>query len=82
MAVSSLREIALAWVRSFNPTNEQQALASQRLQACEACRHHVEAPGASVFTHLRLCGLCGCPLIKKIYSPDGPGACPAGRWTA
>ena len=32
-----LKEVSIAWFRSFNPTPEQQAMADERLAICEAC---------------------------------------------
>ena len=32
-----LKEVSIAWFRSFNPTPEQKATADERLAICEAC---------------------------------------------
>jgi ribosomal protein L37E len=70
-------EIAKAWIAAANPTAEQQQIANHRISVCAKCPHrkYVEA----IDTHT--CGLCGCPLSKKIFSPlPGPEACPDKRW--
>lgn len=66
-------EIAKSWIISMNPTPIQEEKANQRIEICNTCEHKKILV---VFT----CGLCGCPLQKKIYSPDGPETCPAGKW--
>ncbi len=67
-------EIAKSWIISLNPTPDQEEKANQRIEICNGCefRQHM------MFFY---CGKCGCPLQKKIYSPNGPETCPAGKWT-
>lgn len=65
-------EIFKAWKISFNPNNEQTKLALSRLEICADCEFKVDKP----WVH---CGICKCPLDKKIYSPN-IGACPKGKW--
>jgi len=70
-------EIAKAWIAAANPTPEQKAIAEYRISVCNNC------PNREYHKHLdmHICGLCGCPLSKKIFSPvDGPDACPDTRW--
>jgi len=70
-------EIAKAWIAAANPTPEQKAIAEYRISVCNNC------PNREYHKHLdmHICGLCGCPLSKKIFSPvDGPDACPDKRW--
>ena len=70
-----LKEVSVAWFRSFNPTPEQKATADERLAICEAC------PEAKVNQlNIHYFGACGCPLNKKIFSPKGPSACPQQKW--
>jgi hypothetical protein len=70
-------EIAKAWIAAANPTPEQQAIAEYRISVCNECPHkeHIKA------TDTYICGLCGCPLSKKIFSPvEGKISCPDKRW--
>jgi hypothetical protein len=70
--MTKIEEIFKAWAISFNPDDAQSALAAERIQICEGCEHKRTTP----FIH---CGLCGCALKAKIYSPV-KGACPDNRW--
>ena len=70
-------EIAKAWIAAANPTPEQQAIAEYRISVCDSCPHKSYQKHLDMFT----CGLCGCPLNKKIFSPlKGEQACPDKRW--
>jgi hypothetical protein len=73
--MNKIEEIFKAWKISYNPTNEQNELAAARLEICSKCEHkaHNETLG------LTLCGLCGCPLNKKSFSPKA-NACDIGKW--
>lgn len=72
-----ITEIAKAWIASFNPTPEQKATAEYRIKVCDECPHKTYTKHLNVYT----CGLCGCPLQKKIFSPKpGLEACPDKRW--
>jgi ribosomal protein L37E len=77
MKMIDLKEIAIAWHRAANPTPEQKELADHRLNICDGCEH--KQFKALIRTYV--CGACGCPLSKKIYSPN-PGniACPKEKW--
>jgi hypothetical protein len=68
-------EIFKAWKISYNPTNEQNELAAARLEICSKCEHKVH----NETLNLTLCGLCGCPLNKKAFSPKTK-ACDIGKW--
>ena len=73
-----LVEIAKAWIAAANPTPEQQQIADIRISICDSC------PNKKEISHLNtyVCGMCGCPLSKKIFSPlPGEQACPDKRWT-
>lgn len=76
--VPSIREITTAWIRAANPTPEQEALARERAATCDTCDEK------SLVTRAKLeyfmCAKCGCPLSKKIFSPNGPTACPLKKW--
>jgi ribosomal protein L37E len=70
-------EIAKAWIAAENPTPEQKDTAEYRITICEKCPHKSYNKAFDTYT----CGLCGCPLAKKIFSPlPGEEACPDKRW--
>jgi ribosomal protein L37E len=72
-----LVEIAKAWIAAANPTPEQKQIANYRISVCEKCPHRAYIKVADA----HICGLCGCPLSKKIFSPSpGEEACPDKRW--
>ena len=72
-----LVEIAKAWIAAANPTPEQQQIANSRIAICDQCPYKDYIKAAD--THV--CGKCGCPLSKKIFSPlSGEQACPDKRW--
>jgi hypothetical protein len=70
--MTKIEEIFKAWAIMFNPDDAQSVLAAERIQICDSCEHKRTNP----MIH---CGLCGCALKAKIYSPV-KGACPDGRW--
>ena len=74
--MNKLSEIFQAWVAAANPTPEQKLLAEQRTAVCDTCEHRTFS---KVF-NVDACGLCGCPLNKKVFSPIGPRACPGNKW--
>lgn len=76
MKIPDLREIAVAWARSMNPSDEVQLRADARLLKCDACP--MKTFKKSV--HAYFCSGCGCPIQKKIYSPKGAEACPLRSW--
>ena len=59
---------------ALSPTESQKELAELRMGVCNSCQHK------ETFAIVR-CGLCGCPLGGKVYSPV-PNACPAKKWEA
>lgn len=70
-------EIAKAWIAAANPTPEQQEIAEYRASICDACpkKEYIEQ------VNLYICGECGCPLEKKVFSPlPGKQACPLAKW--
>jgi ribosomal protein L37E len=70
-------EIAKAWIAAANPTPEQKAVAEYRISVCGKCPHRQYQKQFDTHT----CGLCGCPLSKKIFSPvEGKQSCPDTRW--
>jgi hypothetical protein len=71
-AMAKVKEIFSAWGIMFNPNDAQAELATERIQICNGCENKKTEP----FIH---CGLCGCALKSKIFSPV-QGACPDNRW--
>ena len=72
--MNKLQEIFTAWNISFNPNNEQNELASKRIEVCNTCENKKKnVIGANY------CGLCGCALKAKVFTPV-KNACPAGKW--
>jgi ribosomal protein L37E len=74
--MNKLSEIFQSWVAAANPTPEKKLLAEQRIAVCSGCEHRSFNKTFNVDT----CGLCGCPLNKKVFSPAGPNACPGKKW--
>lgn len=71
-----LLEIAEAWIIAENPTPEQQEIAESRVEICNICPHKKFITMFDTY----ICGVCKCPLSKKIFSPVGPSACPKNKW--
>jgi hypothetical protein len=72
-----LVEIAKAWIAAANPTPDQKQIANYRISVCDTCPHKSHIGKIDVY----VCGLCGCPLNRKIFSPlPGEQACPDKRW--
>lgn len=77
MNVPNLKEIAVAWWRSFQGTPEQTAIAQERLETCDGC----PAKKYQELIRTFVCSDCGCPLNKKVFSPlPGDEACPRKKW--
>ena len=74
--MNKLSEIFQAWVRAELPTPAQKQLAEQRMHTCDGCEHRSHIKALNIDT----CGLCGCPLSKKVFTPAGPEACPGKKW--
>jgi hypothetical protein len=72
--MNKIKEIAISWWRAENPTKEQSVLAQNRLSVCMGCDSRRESV---VFGFV--CGECGCPLGKKIFTPK-MGSCDLGKW--
>ena len=70
-------EIIDAWKIANNPTPQQENLAKLRFDVCDGC------PSKKVLTKkfsiATVCGECGCPISKKIFSPKF-NACPLKKW--
>ena len=65
----NLKTISQSWFDSYFGTNEQKLLAQERLKVCDTCPSREE-----LFKNQNwsvICGECGCPLSKKIFSKKG-----------
>ncbi len=77
MKIPDIKEIIVAWHRAANPTPEQKEIAEYRASICDTCEY--KEFKKLIMTHI--CGACGCPISKKVYSPaPGPTACPKEKW--
>ena len=73
----NLKTISQAWFDSYFGTNEQKLLAQERLKVCDTCPSKEE-----LFKNQNwsvICGECGCPLSKKIFSKKIK-ECPLNKW--
>jgi len=57
--------ILKAWGIAMNPDEDQNRVASARLEKCSECPHK-KVNALSV----HYCSLCGCPIKGKIFTPD------------
>ncbi len=73
------KTIASAWIEAENPSPESKALAERRAAVCNGCEFRKKNTTLIDFYY---CGLCGCPLSKKIFSPVDPetNPCPEKKW--
>lgn len=71
--LDKIKEIIQSYATAINPTEEQKAVAEQRLQVCMTCDQWEESP-------ISRCKLCGCLTKGKVFSPNGPDACPLKKW--
>ena len=73
----NFKKIYTAWITSYNPSDKQKLLAEKRNEICESC------PSRKILTDISklgvICGECGCPLTKKIFSSDF-NDCPLKKW--
>jgi len=67
-------EIIKAWAISINPTKEQATLAEKRYTICKPCEH------IKKLNKLEICGVCKCPISKKIFASSKKNWCPKGYW--
>ena len=74
--MNKLSEIFQAWAAAANPSPAQKLLAEHRTTICDTCEHR----DINKVFNVDVCGLCGCPLSKKVFSPKGPEACPGNKW--
>jgi hypothetical protein len=71
------KEIFDAWKVSFKPAPWQEELANKRLDVCLKCEFRKEKIKGLKWS--ALCGKCGCPLSKKVFSPLYD-PCPLKKW--
>jgi len=71
------KKITKAWFDSYFGSDKQKELAIKRAKICETCpSRKVMAEGIDLLT---VCGECGCPIKKKIFSSDF-NDCPLSKW--
>jgi len=71
------KEILEAWKISYNPNIQQEELANLRLDVCLGCDYRKEVIKGLKWS--ALCGECGCPLTKKVFSTTY-NACGLKKW--
>ena len=71
------KEIFDALKSSFNPSPSQEKLAELRLDVCLGCSSRKEVIKGLKWS--ALCGECGCPLNKKVFSANY-NSCPLKKW--
>jgi len=72
-----LLEIAEAWIEAENPSPKRKLIAESRLKTCDSCEEKKFIETFDTY----ICGSCGCPLSKKIFSiKPGNEACPKQKW--
>jgi hypothetical protein len=75
--MNKISEIFKSWVAAANPTQDQQTIAQYRANVCDSCDKKTHVVAINSF----ICGECGCPLSKKVFSPKpGKEACPLAQW--
>jgi predicted amidophosphoribosyltransferase len=70
-----LKKISKAWFDSWFGGEEQKSLANKRLNICNSCPKRTEL----IKGFPTICGECGCPLSKKIFSSTF-NDCPLNKW--
>lgn len=71
------KKITKAWFDSYFGSDKQKELAIKRATICEMCpSRKVTTTGIDLLT---LCGECGCPIKKKIFSSIF-NDCPLKKW--
>jgi hypothetical protein len=71
------KKITKAWFDSYFGSDKQKELALKRSSICEVCpSRDVKVKGIDLLT---VCGECGCPIKKKIFS-DVFNDCPLKKW--
>ena len=70
-------DIINSWITSLNPTEMEAELAKERLSICLRCGFRKEIIKNKQWS--AVCGGCGCPLEKKIFT-NQYGSCPLHKW--
>lgn len=68
-----VKEIAEAWLIAHKPNERQKELAQLRYNICCEC------PFLNTILNVEVCGKCGCPAAKKIFT-NKYDACPEHKW--
>lgn len=74
-----IKEISQAWWDSYFANNETKQLAKDRFEVCKECPSLTQMFKKIKKVNVAACGECGCPISKKIFSPNFD-ACPLGKW--
>lgn len=76
-------EIASAWFNVLNPSQDSIELAKERLNVCSTCDSlrevDVKIMNMQVVDTYHMCGVCGCPIRGKVFTPKEQG-CPLNKW--
>jgi hypothetical protein len=73
----NVKEIIDAWTISYKPTENQLNKSIERGKICETCpSRKIIKKKFKLSTNY---GECGCPISKKIFSPDY-NPCPLKKW--
>jgi hypothetical protein len=75
--MNKIKEIAQAWITSFNPTEDQKELANGRYEICLKCEFYGESRPV---TGDEYCKKCLCPIQKKIFTQKINDSCPLNKW--
>jgi len=73
----NIKVIFDAWVAAAKPTPKQSELAQKRLDICIKCPSRKEIVSGKKWS--AVCGECGCPISKKIFS-QVYDECPLHKW--
>jgi hypothetical protein len=76
--MANLFKILEAWETANNPTETEVKIAHLRAEICDTCPSKVEIIKNKSWSYV--CGECGCPLSKKIYTQYNR-QCPLGKWS-
>ena len=69
----NLKEISEAWIIAAKPNETQKKLAQLRYGICHEC------PFSNTILGVEICGKCGCPISKKIFT-NKYDSCPEHKW--
>jgi len=79
----NFKDIYESWQRAGNPTDIEKQHAFDRLLICNGagsipkCEYYTEIVKNKKWSSL--CGGCGCPISKKIFTNATP-SCPKNKW--